>query len=179
MPRTRTHVTRAEKIDQIVDAAQKRLEEGGYDALSVASVARELGLSQNAIYWYFPSKGDLFVAVLQRRLRKIVERKPRGTRAVPDRVLWFADQFAPLYELQAPVREQARDVKVVADFVSELDALLDRMLSNALRDRVPPERLEASVESFRTTVIGTYAQGLSRARRREILAFALDRLMTA
>jgi hypothetical protein len=116
------------------------------------------------------------VAVLQRILRDVSRRKPRGGPAIPDRVLWYADALAPLQELQGPMREQARDVPVVAKFVRELDAMIDRMLQNAFRERVPPERLAASVESFRALVIGTYAQGLSRRRRREVLTFALERL---
>ena len=179
MPRTRSEVGRDEKIEQIVSVAHRRLREGGYDALSVAAVARELGLSQNAIYWYFPSKGHLFVAVLQRILRDIARRKPKGGPVIPDRVLWFADQLAPLHALQGPMREQARETPVIAEFVRELDAMFDRMLENAFREVVPPERLDASVESFRATVIGTYAQGLSRKRRREILSFALERLAAA
>jgi len=49
-------------MDEILALAQARLREGGYEALSVAALARELGLAQNAIYWYFPSKDHLFVA---------------------------------------------------------------------------------------------------------------------
>jgi hypothetical protein len=74
---------------------------------------------------------------------------------------------------------QARKSKVVAKFVDELDALLERMLTNAFRGRVPDSSLPAAIDSFRATVIGTYAQGLPRRRRREVLGFALDRLLSA
>src|SRR5437667_7758703 len=100
MPRTRPELNREDKVAEILTAAERRLLGGGFDALSMSGVARDLGLAQNAIYWYFPSRADLFVAVLRRILEGIAARKPRGSTDIVERVLWFTDQFAPLYELQ-------------------------------------------------------------------------------
>ena len=44
MPRTRPDVDRETKVDELVDAAVQRLMQGGYANLSVADIARELGL---------------------------------------------------------------------------------------------------------------------------------------
>jgi AcrR family transcriptional regulator len=155
------------------------LHESGFEGLSMIGIARELGLAQNAIYWYFPSRGDLFVAVLRRILEGIAARKPRGEKDVVRRILWWTDQFAPLYSYRAAMQEQARESKVVAQFAKDLDELLDRMLNNAFRGRVPDDQLAAAVESFRSTVTGTYAQDLSAPRRRDVLAFSLGRLLQA
>jgi AcrR family transcriptional regulator len=168
-----------EKMGEILAVAERRLREGGYDALSVAAIARELGLAQNAIYWYFPSKDHLFVAALEQMLRDIAARKPSKQKGEVERILWFTDQFEALSDLRGAMNDRARSSKVVADFVKELDALLSRMLSNALRDHVPAEQLPVAVESFRATVEGTFVKGLSRRERRKVLAFALERLMTA
>jgi AcrR family transcriptional regulator len=176
MPRTRTELDREEKVAEILEVAEQRLLDGGFEALSMAGIARDLGLSQNAIYWYFPSRGHLFVAVLQRILEEIGARKPRGHVDVVERILWFTDQFASLYALRPAMQEQARESRVVAQFVKDLDDRVERMLSTALRARVPDDQLSTAVESFRATVTGAYAQGLSRRRRRELLAFVLKRL---
>jgi TetR/AcrR family transcriptional regulator, cholesterol catabolism regulator len=179
VPRTRSELERDAKVSEIVEAAEQRLREGGYEALSVAAIARELGLAQNAIYWYFPSKDHLFVAALEGTLRKIVARKPRHEEAGSvERILWFTDQFQELSELTGAMNERARDSQVVADFVEELDALLSRMLSNALRDHVPAEELPVAVEVFRATVEGTFVKGLNKRARRKVLTFALERLMS-
>src|SRR5919108_1649819 len=138
MPRTRQESSRDEKVGEIVELAEKRLREGGYEALSVAAIARELGVAQNAVYWYFPSKDDLFVAVLERMLQGIAARKPSKQVGEIERILWFTDQFAALSGLRGAMTERARSAPVVADFVERLDALLSRMLSNVLRDHVPP-----------------------------------------
>jgi AcrR family transcriptional regulator len=177
MPRTRQAVSREEKVSQILDLAEERLRDGGYEALSVAAIARQLGVAQNAIYWYFPSKDDLFVAALERMLEQIVARKPSKRVGEIERILWFTDQFQALSDLRGAMTERARSSPVVADFVERLDALLSRMLSNVLRDHVPAPELPVAVEAFRSTVEGTFVQGLDKRARNRVLRFALERLM--
>jgi AcrR family transcriptional regulator len=177
VPKTRHAVSRDEKEGQILELAEQRLRQDGYEGLSVAAIARELGLAQNAIYWYFPSKDHLFVAAMERMLRKIAARKPSRAVGEVERILWFTDQFQPLSGLRPAMNERARSSPVVADFVHELDALLSRMLSNALRDHVPADQLALAVETFRATVEGAFVKGLDKRARREVLTFTLERLM--
>jgi AcrR family transcriptional regulator len=177
MARTRTELKRDAKVGEILKVAERRLREGGYEALSVAAIARELGLAQNAIYWYFPSKDQLFVATLERMLRQIVARKPARAVGEVERILWFTDQFQVLSHLRGAMNERARDSEVVAEFVGALDGLLSRMLSNALSGHVPEKELPVAVESFRATVEGCFVKGLDRRARRKVLRFALERLM--
>jgi AcrR family transcriptional regulator len=177
MPKTRTGEPREAKIEQLVAAAERRVRRGGYEALSVAALARELGLAQNAVYWYFPSKDHLFVAVLERMLRDIALRKSSRSSDPLQRVLWFTDQFAPLSKLQGAMEERARRSRIVADFVTSLDELLDRMLVNVFRDRVPDEQLPLAVQAFRVAAEGTFAKGLERRDRRRVLSFTFERLV--
>jgi AcrR family transcriptional regulator len=179
MPRTRRNEPRDEKMGEILTAAERRLRDGGYEALSVAAIARELGIAQNAIYWYFPSKDELFVAALRRMLEDIAARKPAKRVAEVERVLWFVDQFQVLSDLRSAMRDRARSSEAVAEFVDELDALLSRMLANVLRGRVPDPELPVAVETFRATVEGTFVKGLDRRERRRVLGFALERLLGA
>jgi AcrR family transcriptional regulator len=179
MAKTRTELDREAKTDQILDLAEQRLRDAGYEGLSVAALARELGLAQNAIYWYFPSKDHLFVAVQRRMLEEIAARKPRGEVGQRERILWFADQLEPLSRLRPTLRERAQQAEVAAEFLKELEALLSRMLTNALRaEGVPEGELPLAVDAFRATVEGAYVKGMSRAKRRKVLGFLLDRLVT-
>jgi AcrR family transcriptional regulator len=177
MPRTRPTQSKEEKAAEVVDVAERRLLEGGYEALSVSAIARELGIAQNSIYWYFPSKDHLFVACLQRILGGIAARKPSRSKGTIERILWFTDQFAALSGLRGAMNERARGSQAVADFVSGLDELLSRMLRNAFRDHVPEGDLGFAVESFRATVEGTFVKGLSQRERRRLLRFTLERLI--
>jgi AcrR family transcriptional regulator len=177
VPKTRQAIARDEKIEEILAIAEERLREGGYEALSVAGIARELGVAQNAIYWYFPSKDHLFVAVLERLLREIAARKPSKAVGEVERILWFTDQFRVFSDLRGAMNERARSSPVVANFVADLDALLSRMLANALGSHVPAKELPLAVETFRSTVEGTFVKGLDKRTRRKVLRFALNRLI--
>jgi AcrR family transcriptional regulator len=176
LPKTRTALSKEEKVDRIVIAAERRLEAGGFDALSVTAIARELGLAQNAIYWYFPSKDHLFVAALERMLREIAARKPSRSRDAVERILWFTDQFARLSQLRGAMNERASQSELVARFVDDLDRMLERMLANALAGKVSAEDLPLAVASFRATVEGTFVKGLGKRERRRLLRFALEQL---
>jgi AcrR family transcriptional regulator len=178
VPQTRVAVSRERKESEILELAESRLREGGYEALSVAAIARELGVAQNAVYWYFPSKDHLFVAALRRMLTEIAARKPHRNEADEiERILWFTDQFQELSTLRGAMADRARSSEVVADFVRELDELLSRMLSNALSDRIPSDELPLAVDTFRATAEGAVVKGLDRRDRRRLLTFALRRLM--
>lgn len=178
MPKTRPAESRDDKMNEILTAAEGRLREGGYQALSVAAIARELGLAQNAIYWYFPSKDELFVATMNRMLEKIATRKPSKKVGELERILWFTDQFQALSGLRPAMNDRARSSPVVASFVEQLDALLSKMLSNVLREYIPAGELPLAVESFRATVDGTFVKGLDKRARRKLLTFTLQRLTT-
>lgn len=177
MPRTRPTESHDAKEAEILEIAELRLREGGYQALSVAAIARELGLAQNTIYWYFPSKDELFVATLRRILLKLAARKPSAKAGRIDQILWFTDQFQELSDLRGAMNERARQSEVVAEFVAELDALLSRMLSHALAEHVPPSALPLAVETFRATVEGTFVKGLDSRSRHQVLRFALGQLI--
>ena len=177
MPPTRSQLARDDKITEIIDTADARLASGGIQALSISGVARELGLAHNAVYWYFPSRADLFVAVLRRRLTDIAARKPPRSQDIVGRVLWFTDQLGPLHQLQPAMQDLAREAPIVAEFVAELDALSERMLANVFRRRFEGDHLSIAIESFRSAVVGAYARGLPRDRRRRLLAFMLNQLL--
>src|SRR4051795_11963871 len=137
MPRTRRELDREAKVAEILDAAEARLRVGGYAELSVVGIARDLGLAQNALYWYFPSKDLLFVAVLERMMLKIVARKPPRRGGVERQVIWFVDQLAGLEPVRHALAEQARVSPVVAEFAADLQATWRRMLTNVPADRPP------------------------------------------
>src|SRR3954469_23952408 len=107
MPRTRHDIERDAKVAEIVDAAVVRLTDGGYDALSVAAIARDLNLAQNALYWYFPTKDHLFVAALERMLRDILARKPARQPSVEAKVLWFVDRLQEIEHVRMGMYDRA------------------------------------------------------------------------
>lgn len=67
MPRNKiqTEQIRAESREKILATAQRLFAEQGYEGTNVSDIAREAGMSQGNIYWYFPSKKDIFKAILE------------------------------------------------------------------------------------------------------------------
>jgi AcrR family transcriptional regulator len=60
MPRPRTDIR-----PRILAAARERFAESGVDATSLRSIASDAGTSIGMIYYYFPTKDDLFLAVVE------------------------------------------------------------------------------------------------------------------
>ncbi len=55
---------RAQSRTALIHAARKLFAERGYFNCKVSDVARQAGMSQGNVYWYFPSKEELLKAVL-------------------------------------------------------------------------------------------------------------------
>lgn len=60
---TRTRKPAAERKQEIVETAIRLAAECGPDRLTTESLAREIGISQPAIFRHFPSKTDIWTAV--------------------------------------------------------------------------------------------------------------------
>lgn len=57
----------------IVDAAAERIRSGGFDALGVASIMAEAGLTHGGFYAHFPSRDALLAAAVTRLFEKACE----------------------------------------------------------------------------------------------------------
>ncbi|MFH8253073.1 TetR/AcrR family transcriptional regulator [Microbacterium sp. B2969] len=77
----------AARRDAILDAAEEVFSTTAYHCSSVTDIARRAGLTTAMVWYYFPSKGDLFAAVLKRRDDLAFRLSPR-------------DPDDPLHELQ-------------------------------------------------------------------------------
>lgn len=175
MPRTRHNVDRSEKVTEIVEAAKRRLLEGGLSALSMAGIARELGVAQQSVYWYFPSRDHLFVAVVQGLMSEVAAGKPPTSHDVVERAVWIVDRVADVHPLLVAMRERAQVAEVVAELEREIDAVVRRMVKNALGEHVRQAELDVAVESFLATVEGVLLRQLPPPHRAQVVSYALAR----
>ena len=177
MPKTRGELDRGQKVAQILEATERRLRDGGYSAVSVAGVARELGLAHNAIYWYFPSKDELVIATCEHIIEKLLRAKPKQSRDVLEKILWFVDQLAELYPLRASLHAESQRSRPLAEYLDALSRRLRVMARNVLAEYVPEGELDIAAASLVAMVQGSFLEGLAPAERRELLTFALNRLI--
>jgi AcrR family transcriptional regulator len=178
VPRTRRDIDRDEKVGEIVDAAVAALRTGGYGSLSVAAIARDLGLSPNSIYWYFPTKDDLFVAAVRRIVAEILAGKPPRRRRLDSRILWFIEQLDDVEHLRSALYERAHESPVVSGYVAEIEAGQQRMLVNVLRGRVPDAELAVAAATLLATIQGVGVQKLRGSDRRRVIEYAVRAVTT-
>lgn len=177
VPKTRTDRGRDEKVTEILDIAERQLVAGGYNAVAIAAVARELGLAHNAIYWYFPSKDHLVVAAFEHSVQKLFVRKPKDEGDVVVKVMWFVDQLGELYKARASMHAEATRSEVISTYLDDLSERLRAMIRNVLRPYLPEDQLDVAAAAFAATVQGSFVEGIDPAQRRRLLAFSLERLL--
>lgn len=76
-------MARAEITRQITDAARRQLAEAGAGALSLRSVARELGMASSALYRYFANRDELLTALITEAYDGLGEAAERAQSGVP------------------------------------------------------------------------------------------------
>ncbi|MDX2381413.1 MAG: TetR/AcrR family transcriptional regulator [Acidimicrobiia bacterium] len=54
-----------ERKQQLLDAAAVLFAQRGYGATRIADICRAAGVAKGLFYWYFPTKGDLFVELVR------------------------------------------------------------------------------------------------------------------
>lgn len=59
---------RARRLDELLTAARDLVREQGPEAVSIAEVARRVGLSRPALYEYFSSRDELLAAILDEEM---------------------------------------------------------------------------------------------------------------
>lgn len=81
---------------QILDAAERLVQERGFNGFSYADVARELGLTKAALHYHFASKADLGDALIDRYAARFLEALARVENERSDAVDRLRD-YAQLY----------------------------------------------------------------------------------
>jgi AcrR family transcriptional regulator len=175
-----------EKRKRILDAVEEIMLKEGYAAVSSRSVATAVGIQAPLVHYYFATIDDLFVAVLQRRAGRNVERMsealaspeplrawwklasdPRGTALFVE--LLAAANHRPA--LKAEVGHIAREVRRM-----QMDAL-DTLLPEYGLDpgEFPPPLVAASIQGLAFSAVQDLAAGYDTAPDEAIAA--MDRLV--
>ena len=127
--------TRAPRQDnrrqQLLDVAARLFRERGYHVTSMRDIAREVGMLSGSIYYHFPSKEEMLLAVYEEGLRHIAERVDAAV----------AGQQAPWERLEAGCTAHLEALLELSDYTQVMIRVLppeggkvaERLLE--LRDR--------------------------------------------
>ena len=85
---------------QILDAAERLVQDRGFNGFSYADVARELGLTKAALHYHFASKADLGDALIDRYAARFLEalaRVENERRDAVDKLRAYAQLYADVF----------------------------------------------------------------------------------
>ena len=143
--RPKSEAIRARRREEILDAAARLFAQHGYADANTQLLADTLGVGKGTIYRYFATKEALFLAAVDRLMRRLTESVDQSIAAVEDPLehfsrvvhayLNFCDEHPEFAELLIQERAQFRDRKKPTYFVyrdaraerghDELRALMD------------------------------------------------------
>jgi AcrR family transcriptional regulator len=128
MPRPRTDIR-----VRILRAARQRFAASGVDGSSLRSIAAQAGTSLGMIYYYFPTKDELFLAVVEEVYGGLLEDLERALREAGD----FAASLLALYQRIASASALELDVvRLVAREALSSSARLERLAQRFSRGHI-------------------------------------------
>jgi AcrR family transcriptional regulator len=157
----RSEETRA----HILEAALKLFSKAGYDAASVAQICQEAGVSKGAFYHHFPSKHDVFMALLHGWLHALDEQFQvalEGSKDVPDGLLRMAAKARGVFQ----------------DAQGQLPMFLE-FWTQAARDPVVWQTTIAPYRHYQAMFAGIIRQGITEGSIVEHDADASSRVLLA
>jgi AcrR family transcriptional regulator len=107
----RTRLEKDARRQQLVEAATRVFARSGYAAADVADIVAEAGVTRGTFYLYFPTKRDIFAAVIERYLDLIG--RQAATLPLPPG-LSLRDQFAHAFAQALRWQADHRDLALVA-----------------------------------------------------------------
>jgi TetR/AcrR family transcriptional repressor of nem operon len=154
----------------IVDAAAERIRSGGFDALGVASIMAEAGLTHGGFYAHFSSRDALLAAAVTRLFEKACETVGRfeekyGETGLEKYIDFYlsprhrddCENGCPIPALAGDAQRAAPQVK--AAFEAGLDALAER-----LGQMMPPSKASAGGKKAALALYGEMVGVLSVSR---------------
>ncbi len=129
MAKNKRDVDSEVKREQIEDAACMLFLVEGYESTSMASIAKTAGVAPNTLYWYFASKDDLLVAILDRLVnRAMAQLATMQRQSFGDQVLWLLMEFQQASKLISTVHARLDKSDKIREWHDRFHAMLDRML---------------------------------------------------
>jgi AcrR family transcriptional regulator len=170
----------------IAETAHRLFVERGFDAVTVAEVAREANVSEATVFNYFPAKEDLFYGQMESfetALVEAVRNRPPGQSVVAAFRAFVLERSRALDEradvimtagriINASPALQAREREVVAEATASLAALLAEEAAAGADDVEPLVVANALMGAQRALVEHVRASVLAGVRGRKLAAVA-------
>ena len=161
------------KQDELESTAARLFLSLGYDGTSMSHIARELGVAPNTLYWYYASKDELLVAVLNRQMSHTLVRLPAIVdKPLKEKMAWALREFEQSRELEQSA--------VIREWHDQFHRFVEAAVIHTLQaDGVAQERatMLATVGTF--LVEGLLAHPHSERQREAILQWFTESALPA
>jgi len=176
MPPTKPRQDREEKRGELVDAARRLFIEDGYDATSMAALARAAGVAPNTIYWYFGDKDDVLIAVLDAVLADaLTEYAAAADLPIAEQMLWTVRRLQRLQRLVTTVHARIARSEALNAWHDAFHATTEGLLRASIEPAVPASAVDAEVRIAVFAVEGLLTHPLEEPDQRAICERLADR----
>lgn len=166
VPRAPQQERGAQRMEQILDAAEAVIAEVGVEGASVQTIAQRAGASMGSLYHFFPGKDALVLALAERCTRRVTETNERAVgpemldlplERVFERVV--TDQVSLMRQLPAfdRVHEAMHAHPAGRDIAQRMDDVLVEQVETFLRLRFPAMPVERRQAAARFAVHSVHA----------------------
>ena len=184
MPPNRRSIPREDRLDAVVTAARHRFEAHGYKGASIADIAGDVGVNAGSIHWYFPTKDDLFAAVVARVSEESRESAAAALTAGAnpmDALSGFLASAERYRGMHIDAHDRVGESDAVAAVHEEFHAWLDDLLLAVVRPRLSPDTdVGIIADTAHIMFEGLLGSTIPRDRPfEEIVRFLVDMLVAA
>jgi AcrR family transcriptional regulator len=137
VPRNRQQIPKAERESALLERAKELFAANGYRGTRVAEVGRAAGVASAAVHWYFPTKDDLFAAVLKRIFDEAIADVEACDSAPRDRLEAFLSKTQRYRILHREAYERMEDSEALRAVYLGLLQWLENLLLQAISERLP------------------------------------------
>ena len=163
-PSARVAHKREQARREILETAQAILSEGGVEAVTLASVAGELGMTKQALYHYFPSKEALVRGLITTLLDDEIDTLIAAVEAVSDGEKILGTLIRAFYAHYIDRLDAFRTVYCQSQLYASTGTAIDEA---TLRDEIHP-RTRQLFDVLEERIAGSAASAAERRRMRQL-----------
>jgi AcrR family transcriptional regulator len=144
-----------ERKNQILDAATQVFMQKGFDKARMDDIVEETGLSKGTLYWYFKSKYDIIISILDRIFLSALERlksQQKDSNLSASEALW---QFS---------EEAIRDYKKMLSLMP----VAYEFLALAFRNKVVQKALKQYLDHYMEVLVPIIQRGIDSGEFRRV-----------
>ena len=177
MARNKRETDRQVKQNEIVQVAKTLFLSQGYEATTMAAIARNARVAPNTLYWYYRDKDDLLIGVLDGLLEDGFDRYAKlADKPLNDMVFWLLKELEQAGSLVATVHARLSESAALREWHSQFHALIDQLFAERLASRGTEDvdqRTDSMILSF--VVEGLLSHSCDEIEQRRII----DRVLPA